>query len=168
MGIYVGGDVFDMEHKPMTTIREILRQLINEHPDWDDPEVAQVAIDVASREALIDLVLPVVREVAGNVRRGIVRTYERRVFRPQNARPQNGTGVDPAAVRTELLRQYFFVPGLGRIPWGQATVDDHLARIKFLEGKRDDINGTIAAHHQAIREIQDAGVTCLDEIRAAV
>ena len=48
--------------------------------------------------------------------------------------------------------------------WGSATVEQHRQRIAMLSKIRDGIDSTIRRHTQAIEIIEDAGVTCLNEV----
>lgn len=51
--------------------------------------------------------------------------------------------------------------------WGAATIAEHEQRIAMLRKIRGGIDETIRRHEEAIRLIQSAGVSCLDEIGEA-
>jgi hypothetical protein len=86
------------------------------------------------------------------------RSAERRGHQSQDARNES------MAARNNLVRTGFYAPGFGRVTWGEAVSVMH-------EAARDQSLKTSAAHKAdadlhdwAIRQIHDAGVTCLDEI----
>jgi len=65
-----------------------------------------------------------------------------------------------------LVRRAFALGDGRRIEWGAATIDEHRERIMYLMKQRYGLDKTIEAHQQAIRTIESAGVSCLDDLAA--
>lgn len=142
-------------------LRKLIRDLLEQHPEWDDDAVAAAALGTASsKAALVALVHPLATWESINVRRSLTRQEERKAFKPTRK-------VDPTAQRKGLLDKGFLVPGKGLVRWGDATVEDHEARIVYLESMRGAIAKTVAQHQEAIDEIRSHGVSCLYEIEVA-
>ena len=102
------------------------------------------------------LLLPLVEDYLAHLNRAEVRASEQRAFSQREGEPTR------LAV-AELVDKYF-ATGDGWVRWGEATVEDHQARIAFLKKMRTGIDATIERHEEAIKKIIEAGVTCLDEL----
>ena len=57
-----------------------------------------------------------------------------------------------------------FYNGKTYVTWGEATVQDHLDRIAFLQKKRNGIGETIGRHKWAVDRIESRAVDCLNDI----
>lgn len=68
---------------------------------------------------------------------------------------------------TEQLLSTVFALGDGRkTTWGKATIQEHKQRITLLTKNATGVIETAARHRAAIKMIQSAGVSCLNEIEA--
>ena len=66
---------------------------------------------------------------------------------------------------TEELLESSFAVGKDWIKWGDATVEQHQTRATMLENMAAGDLMTAAIHRQAIKDIKDAGVISLAELR---
>ncbi len=86
------------------------------------------------------------------------------VKRHHTGRPiQARTGHEIERLRS-ALRAEFALYDRSSVSWGRATVLQHRLRIGLLAKNMAGIRETIVRHEQAIRKIEAAGVTCLDEL----
>lgn len=153
----------EYESTPTLTqvIRDVLGSLALEHA-----AIATRVLDlVLHRDDAEEILLPVVLDEVRRVHRLTVRASEEEAF----ADTSSDTATEAAVVQTTALRgsllgRTVFVPERGLVPWGKATVDDHRARIDYLEAKIGGLKRTIGRHEAAIRIITAAGVTCLAEV----
>lgn len=83
-----------------------------------------------------------------------------------SATPRQGVLSTSLSERDRLLTKTFALGDGRRVPWGSATIDDHKARIDLLRRYRVGLDRTITRHVEAIEEITEAGVSCLNEIKA--
>lgn len=105
---------------------------------------------------------PLLRQFCLGRDRVRVRSIERQAL-PGPAIPE-GAPSRPSEYRA-LLHECFFVPGVGTVAWGEATVEHHRARIAMLSKQRAGIDSTIERHEWAIERITTNGVTCLYEVQ---
>ncbi len=98
---------------------------------------------------------PLLRQYCMGRERGRVRAVERQVL---------PTGSLSTGDYRDLLREFFFVPGYGRVAWGEATVVHHEARIAMLSMQRAGIDSTIARHRWAIEQITAHEAVCLNDL----
>lgn len=88
--------------------------------------------------------------------------------------PTIGQAIDDmrAELRLELTAELLmttFALGDGRtVSWGRATVADHRQRVSMLANKAIGTLQTAALHEEAIAVIEEAGKTCLTEVRMEV
>lgn len=146
------------------TLRDRIRAALDEDADRDDYALARAVLAGVRRAELEKLVLPVTANEVRRVRREHVRSVEDAAFSPP--RVVDGHQVDPLAARKRLLDECMLVPGKGLVRWGEATVEDHQARIAYLSAQAASIGVTITRHEAAIAEIEAAGVSCLYEVAA--
>lgn len=144
---------------------EYLRALATERPDWDAEAIAAAALrrlKVGSHVTRI--LLPVVTDGARQLLRNDVRVIERAAF-PRSARRELGEIVQSGLERKRLLDATFIVnDGRAPVRWGEATIEDHQARIDMLAKMRNGIDDTISRHQEAIALIQANGVRCLNDV----
>lgn len=81
-----------------------------------------------------------------------IRKHGARVFRP---------ALDRKAM---YLRMKFALGDGTEVTWGDATVDQHLARIAMLERQVAGVSQTIERHRYAVDAIRKAGVSCLADL----
>ena len=102
------------------------------------------------------LLLPLVEDYLAHLNRAEVRAAEQRAFSQRKG--------DPTRLAVAELVDKYFATGDRWVRWGEATVEDHQARIAFLKKMHTGIDSTIERHEEAIKKIIEAGVTCLDEL----
>lgn len=147
----------------MTTLDQTLRQLVNEH--HLDPEAAtDQALDGMTKAQLIAFVRPIVLMRARQEQRRHTRRLEREAFRPRVASVGSETVQTRPQAMQELNRRTFPLPSGGSVAWGEATVNDHLARAGWQRSLAASIVADAEVHEYAARLIEEAGVSCLDEI----
>lgn len=76
----------------------------------------------------------------------------------------NKPTADPVADRLAFLKEKFYVPGVGFVPWGEATIEHHTLRISYLSDKAQSILDTAARHEVAITQIKEAKAKNLNEV----
>lgn len=136
-----------------------LKSLIDEIDDGesDQKSVAMLVIEqllAEYQEQAAELLLQPVANYICTLRRLRVRKDERSLAEAS----------DPLLARKELLEDSFYVSGVGMVKWGKATADHHAARSEYLRRHADGLLATAELHDDAIRQIQEAGVTCLNDI----
>lgn len=150
------------------TLREVLYEEWSKTPDAEAEDVAERVIgSVRTRAELAALVFPAVRDQAVFVRRGIVRGEESAAFGHSRPDTQDTTAepADPTEARRTLLECATYVDhDTGYVLWGELTVDQHEARIDFLERKIWGIARTADRHRLAVKLLTDAGVACLNDL----
>lgn len=150
------------------TLRDLLIEGWDADPDADPDDIARMVIGTArTRKDLADLVFPAVAAQATFVRRGIVRREESTAFSQQKAEIEGhpADAADPTDARRTLLELNTYVDhDTGYVPWGDLTVDQHEARIDFLERKMWGINVTVDRHRLAVKLIKNEGVSCLNDL----
>lgn len=154
------------------TVFELLRRLCDEHPEAGPDELATLAYPLCDD----DMILALLRREAGHIRRSRTRAIERAAFLNGHWNDDNddqtGDGGDvewmpPATARKALLDETFYTLEFGYVRWGSATVEQHQARIDYQLQLRHGIDVDIRRHEEAIGRIEEANVTCLDEIDGA-
>lgn len=140
------------------TLTMMVRRLVVGSPELTDDSITTLALEECARQPwlFMELLRPLVRAEVVMHRRQQTARHERAVF--------TGEAADPIAARRVLALDPLYVPGRARVTWGNATIQDHLARIAYLEAQ---VEGTVAAidrHRLAIAEIKAAGVSCLNEL----
>lgn len=141
------------------TLRDLIRDLDTD-PKVEEVELARTAIATLSTTGQLDLLLPVLADEVRRVRRAHVLRVERASF---------GTGGEAAEGGwLRLLPEGFANPRTGSwVTWGEATVEDHEARIGWLQGQMEALGQDVDRHQQAIKVIRERGVSCLAEVEAA-
>jgi len=125
--------------------------------------VASYATAAAYRQATFRLLVDEVRRV----RRGMDRAIQMACFAATGSAAEQERAVGPAD-REDYLRTRVWVPRIGFLLVGQMTVEQHQARIEWLEGQRHSLSQDIAFHNDCVRRITEAGAACLDEVEMAV
>ena len=70
----------------------------------------------------------------------------------------------PATITANLAGLRFALGKRESVQWLDATVEDHRQRIALLSRIRAGIDQTVQRHEEAVRQITEAGVTCLRDI----
>lgn len=142
----------------MESLRTRIDTLLDAQPDLADDTIAKQVIDgIRTRADLAELTMPLVIGMVSNQRRRDTRTAERRVF-------EGGELADPTGELRDLLDRSMQLDDGRLVGWGEATVEDHRARIAYLQRLVDGIERTIAVHRVAIATISAAEATCLAEL----
>lgn len=142
---------------------DLIREAITEHQD--DDSAARQVLERLSREQLEEELLPLVRDECRRRRRAGVRQKERQAANGSgNPRPGSSDAADPASERAAWLASVFVLPDGRRVAWGEATIEDHVARMDYLNDFRREVQETIDLHERVRQAIEAAGVTCLDEV----
>jgi hypothetical protein len=140
------------------TLSELIHEAIEKHPTMTDAALAGIVLH--DRRATRAVLTPLVTDEVRRLRR----TQTRRIEQHSFPRPSM-VGESTLAERARLLRKTFSIPGTGRrVEWGKATVEDHRTRIAWIENHIGTLRETIARHEWAIKMIEEAGVTCLNEV----
>lgn len=71
---------------------------------------------------------------------------------------------DPRSARNLLLTKSFYVPGKGRVTWGEATIEDHQAYIAHLHERIAGTQLTISRHEKAITILRINNARCLNDV----
>lgn len=87
-----------------------------------------------------------------------------RVRRSEADGPAGRKVADPAGARAAYLSERFAVGDGRMVKWSEATIEDHSARISFLDRMRGGIDVTIKRHNYAIKLIESHAVKCLGDI----
>lgn len=143
----------------MATISELITEVTDGDAQRAPREIAEAIYPRLGDDDKVGILT----EYVANWQRNAARQLEAAAF----AEFVNGTA-KPATKRPDALAALFNTPfklGENRTTsWGQATVEEHRIRIAFLEVMRNGIDRTISHHRRAIEVIEDAGVTCLQEV----
>lgn len=132
--------------------------------EYDDHGKAAAAAldDLHIRGRARHLLFPIMQEAFLMHRR----TGTRRVERATPVR-EVFSGETSLERRTDRLARWFPVGDGRRVFWGEATVNDHRDRIRFLRDHIAGVERTISEHEEAILLIESHGVSCLNEIEGA-
>jgi hypothetical protein len=126
-----------------------------------DVDLARVLLDALCSSGQVDLLLPILTDEVRRLRRRRVAWIERQTFGGQ-------AGGEPAEGGwLRLLPESFVLPDGRMVTWGTATVEDHEARVEWLNGQIHALVSDVDRHEQAVKLIREHGVTCLAEIEAA-
>lgn len=152
----------------MSSLREVLMEAWRAAPDAEPEGIAAAVIGSArTRKDLAELVFPAVRDQSVFVRRALVRRDESAAFSQpgSDAIERPADAVDPIDARRRLLLTTAYAGhDSGYVTWGQMTADQHRERIDFLERKMWGIDRTVRHHRAAVKLIEEAGVSCLDDL----
>lgn len=151
----------------MSEFTERLHELIEADPSASVDDLTDALLASArSRKDLAELVRPAVADRVRDRRREFARRVERQAFGHGScdARRPGAESADPAGARAAWLAEGFMVPDNGRVTWGAATVDDHLARIELLGKLRQGLTDTIDRHRWAVELIEHHRASCLSDV----
>lgn len=159
-----GGSIAHPEPTAQTTqpgnLRDLIRDLDTDRT-VEEVELARGLLATLSATGQLDLLLPVLADEVRRVRRAHVLRVERASFGTDSKVAEGGW--------LRLLPEGFANPRTGRwITWGNATVEDHEARIGWLTGQIDALGQDVDRHQRAIKVIREHGVSCLAEVEAVV
>lgn len=144
-----------------------LRDWARRYPH-EDPEVLAERALLKLRKVQI---IPLVAEHLARLQRLIAHENEVRAFTEVFRRNRGAVAMPMIVPTNDLFRDLFlqrFSVGDGReVTWGDATVEDHEARIAFLELQARGLMDTVERHRASIALITAAGATCLKEAYAS-
>jgi hypothetical protein len=138
----------------------IMHEIAEECEDVD--EVTRLWLKAMKPEEMAVLYYPMARREVRNHLRGQARSIEHRYFGPS---PDDDL-TSLLELRKQLVASTAFVPGIGNVPWGQMTVEQHLSRAEFLRKLASGNIRTAEVHEQTAMDLLAAGVACLDEMAA--
>lgn len=144
---------------PPGTLRDLIREADTD-PTAEEVELARTLIEALRSSGQFDLLLPVLADEIRRVRRAHVLRVERATFGPTGGEAAEGGWL-------RLLPEGFVLPDGRWVTWGEATVEDHEARIGWLTGQMEALGQDVDRHRQAIKVIRQHGVSCLAEVEAA-
>jgi hypothetical protein len=138
---------------------------------------ARSIVDKAKRQRNLDLEEVLVRAVAHLIeqrRRAITREQERpkeerrteRVIEDIARAIEAHTEKVTIAAFDKLLAVEFALPGGKRVAWGEATIAQHRARVKFDKGQIGGLLEDAAQHESAIETIRAGHVQRLNDLRS--
>lgn len=145
-------------------LKQLIHEALEEAPDGDPHDIAK---RIRRRVPAEDILNLIAREVEWT-QRGIARLVEQQgmaAFRSRFASTPLPPlpGVDDGL--RALFRSTFHLGDGTSVTWGDATIEQHEQRIAFLSIQRDGITRTIDQHREAIRAIQAAGTSCLNDLQ---
>ena len=147
------------------TLHQLIRDLIKEQPKAKPATLAKTLISRTGRDTLVQ----VLAEEIAHVQRHEVRSVERaafdEIFSPGVCTKSTTSKSTPTAA--DLYRERFALGDGTSVTWGRATIEQHQQRIAMLEKLQAGIAATIERHRTAIRTIESAGATCLEDIKQA-
>jgi hypothetical protein len=168
----------------VTTLADLLNAVREEDSGSDAEEMTKALLDrLFELPDAKFIVYPAVLQYVQQAERNRVREMEKLAYsgakskRTLGYQNPDGTLIDGPPVTTytnpaeeamrRLLSQTVYVPGEGRVQWGDMTVELHQRRVIFLEGKlQQHIEGqreTISRHQQAVTYLNDSNCGTLRE-----
>ena len=138
-----------------------------------ESNIKETSISLAKK--FIDLISPqeligILAEEIDNLRRDEVRAKEKNAF--AEAFFSRHDKKIPDMVRyegfVELLKEKFSLGDGNTTRWGEATIEEHQARVAFLEKMRDGLDETISYHKKAIELLKAKKARCLNEVLVCV
>lgn len=157
---------------PPVTLSGLIREMDDGSPDVAERVVMRVLDEFPNLAA--ELLLPSVRSDVSRARRAAARNSEDRAWGQGRGPWPPNTGdeppFDPVAARRELLRTSFFDVTTDRlVPWGEATIMQHLARAQYMRIRAERILEDASRHEEAAQRILDAqhldsSVRCLNDL----
>ena len=157
------------------TCWDVVERLLGEHDDLSSENIArllcrELKVSVRTGEVL----LPMLTAAIAAKRRAKVRSIERQVFSdegsatsPMVVETAAGLTVDVVALRDLLSEELFSVDGK-QVVWGEATIQQHLARAAWLRDQQRALEETVRRHLASVEVIERFGVSCLNEVPVAV
>lgn len=157
----------------MFSLEQQIRQLLTAGERDVDGNTRAVLKHILSQKNAAELLFPVVRAYVSSATRSFVATAEREwdaaekdlASAERRGDHRSEYQNEATKARTKISVETFYVPGEGNVAWGQATVLQHKSAIahseKYIAGYQADID----RHTLAIKKIERASVTCLDEIK---
>lgn len=144
-----------------TTKRKTIRDLYPPHMSDHDAAMNALKILKVTEPALSMLSPLVIRDVQ-IFRRSATHATEAEVPMPEPA-SKDASKTSPL-LRAELLAETFALGDGRRVRWGEATEEDHAARIEFLTRQIRGTQQTIGRHASAIDLLREHEAKCLDQI----
>lgn len=165
----------------------LIAEIRENFPEADDAKTANLVIEAALDSAdPVNLLFPAVHAFVITTARSRVRAAEQKAasFRVPEPKPSRksktasltdaaarekeyvkpGSDEDPAIIaRRALLRDTVYVPGKGRVAWGELEIADHQARIDFLSDRIAGHQATIDRHQEAVDVLKNSGAKTLNE-----
>lgn len=143
------------------SLRTIVLDTIKKNPSGSAEEIARIVFKKLPKSALFGLL---VAEVARLLREE-VREEEIAAYRKLFSNGESSSLPELEETMRALCGESFATGDGFTVMWGKATIEQHQQRIAMLEAMRDGIDRTIERHRQAIRLIEEAGVSCLADVK---
>ncbi|HEX6873026.1 MAG TPA: hypothetical protein VF163_18160 [Micromonosporaceae bacterium] len=150
------GSVFDPIEVPDEPIARLLTSMID---GGASPDVATDKAVSAFPESVAAYLRPTVRQQAHRIARNRDRKVEKETIGTEQRWLEK-----TAAMRAKLLATTFPLGAGIEVTWGEATRPQHEQRIKLLAEQRAGIDETVGRHRLALRLIDEAGASCLNEV----
>lgn len=141
------------------SLRDLIREVDTDRT-VTDADLARSLIETLRTRGQVDLLLPILTDEIRRVRRHRVLRIERETFGREGGQPAEGGWL-------RLLPESFALPDGRLVTWGDATVEDHEARLEWLRGQIHALTQDVDRHEQAIKVIREHGATCLAEVESA-
>jgi len=119
-------------------------------------EAATKFLSHTDRSIVDELIHPTVTAMA--------RQYERHETRKVEQQFPDAESLTTPQARTELYGKKVALPSGVYVPWGQMTAEQHRERAQWQRDQAGRIVADAVRHEKAAARIEEAGVTCLDEI----
>lgn len=131
----------------------------------EDPEaITERILQAQSREALVDIVRPVVAWQVSQTLRAPTQSGSQR--HPSVHRQDNPAGVARVDDLRGLLRTTFSLPDGGRVEFGRATREQHQLRAVMLHELSERASIEAARHEHAAQELAGTTARCLADLYA--
>jgi hypothetical protein len=134
------------------------RKLVADHWTGAANETAmRLLVALKVNKAAAEVLFPVIANAIRDAMRETVRRIEADV---------NVAAIQtaPAEQRAKFLAQRFPLEDGRFVAWGEATIEDHHARIALLTRIRNGIDDTIGRHELALKLLAEHGADCLNEL----
>lgn len=156
----------------MLQIDQAARRLIDAGERDADVLARKVAQEVISAGEAEELIAVLLRSRFQTMIRAVVRAAEQKydtANRESKAAERRGDkrsdyANEATKARQELLRERFFAPGFGWVVWGSALAVHHRAARDHAFSIAAGHTADGERHDRALRDIEAAGATCLDEL----
>lgn len=134
--------------------------------EWVRKQKPNASARHLAKRALAELsesaIIPILAQEIDHVRRESVRAREAKQMH-DFFRSGAGT-IAPPSVAPEMFASPFAVGDGSDATWGEATVEQHRARVAILRNMVAGTQRTIGLHERAIEVLEATGARCLNEL----
>jgi len=154
--------VLEVEEAKENKLLEKIQKAIDENPEADVYFLAEMILDNLERAELVYLIAEEIK----HRKRQNVREVEHKIFQKFFEKgSENEVKIGTAKELQELFKAHFALGDGQEAVFGKATVEEHEQRVVMLGKDIAGLERTKQLHLEAIRIIEEAGVTCLEEIK---